>query len=318
MIFMVKCGLIYLENILVDCLQSMKEDGKMSLWKYKYFVDVVDMKSFTKAGKKNYVTQTAISQQIAKLEKEAGGKLISRESGSLEVTELGRVVYDKAREMLKIYSQMEKEIEQIQRKDVIRIGIDITINKLIWAKMQELIDTYYSEEDFQFSRIDGAVGNQMLAEHALDIYIGYGVEEEHRTEDLGEFALSEHPIGVYVGEKTTLHASRMVSLEDLKGYTRYGTDMYPCSIVEDISDKFRNSCGKICHVDNAETMKIKVEFNDGYAFVDSYYFSQYSGNVYPVSDWRCPQQMKVYYRRNREKRKLCDVLARLRQIAKEL
>lgn len=27
----------------------------MSLWKYKYFVDVVDMKSFTKAGKKNYV-----------------------------------------------------------------------------------------------------------------------------------------------------------------------------------------------------------------------------------------------------------------------
>ena len=318
MIFMVKCGLIYLANILVDCLQSMKEDGKMSLWKYKYFVDVVDMKSFTKAGKKNYVTQTAISQQIAKLEKEAGGKLISRESGSLEVTELGRVVYDKAREMLKIYSQMEKEIEQIQRKDVIRIGIDITINKLIWAKMQELIDTYYSEEDFQFSRIDGAVGNQMLAEHALDIYIGYGVDEEHRTEDLEEFALSEHPIGVYVGEKTTLHASRMVSLEDLKGYTRYGTDMYPCSIVEDISDKFRNSCGKICHVDNAETMKIKVEFNDGYAFVDSYYFSKYSGNVYPISNWRCSQQMKVYYRRNREKKKLCGVLARLRQIAEEL
>ena len=169
---------------------------------------------------------------------------------------------------------MEKEIEQIQRKDVIRIGIDI--------------------------------------------YIGYGVDEEHRTEDLGEFALSEHPIGVYVGEKTTLQTAGMVSLEDLKGYTRYGTVMYPCSIVEDISDKFRNSCGKICHVDNAETMKIKVEFNDGYAFVDSYYFSKYSGNVYPISNWRCSQQMKVYYRRNREKKKLCGVLARLRQIAEEL
>ncbi len=70
----------------------------MSLWKYKYFVDVVDMKSFTKAGKKNYVTQTAISQQISKLEKEAGGKLISREAGSLEVTELGRIVYDRSKD----------------------------------------------------------------------------------------------------------------------------------------------------------------------------------------------------------------------------
>ena len=33
----------------------------MILWKYKYFVDVIDSKSFTKAGKKNFVSQTAIS-----------------------------------------------------------------------------------------------------------------------------------------------------------------------------------------------------------------------------------------------------------------
>ena len=286
----------------------------MSLWKYRYFVDVVDMKSFTKAGKKNYVTQTAISQQIAKLEKEAGGKLISRESGSLEVTELGQVVYDKAREMLKIYRQMEKEIEQILKKDIIRIGIDGSINDQIWYRMQKLIDTYYSEEDFQCSRIDGAVGNRMLAEHALDIYIGYGVDGEYRTEDLEEFTLSEHPIGVYVGKDTLVPFSEAVSLDDLKGYTRYGTVMYPCSVVEDVNDRFRKSCQKICHVDNVETMKLKVEFNGGYAFVDSYYFRQNSGNVYPVSDWRCPQHMKVFYRRNKNKKKLCDVLSKLRQI----
>ena len=45
----------------------------MSLWKYKYFLDVVELKSFTKAGARNYVTQTAVSQQIASLEKMAGG-----------------------------------------------------------------------------------------------------------------------------------------------------------------------------------------------------------------------------------------------------
>lgn len=286
----------------------------MSLWKYRYFVDVVDMKSFTKAGKKNYVTQTAISQQIAKLEKEAGGKLISRESGFLEVTELGKVVYDKAREMLKIYGQMEKEIEQVLKEDVIRIGIDGSINDQIWHQMQGMIDTYYSEDDFQCSRIDGADGNKMLAEHALDIYIGYGVGGEYRTEDLEEFTLSEHPIGVYVGKNTRIPLSKAVSLEDLEGHTRYGTDMYPCSVVEDVSDRFCKSCRKICHVYNVETMKLKVEFNGGYAFVDSYYFPQNSGSVYPVSDWRCPQHMKVFYRRNKNKKKLCDVLSKLRQI----
>ena len=44
----------------------------MSLWKYKYFLDVVELKSFTKAGARNYVTQTAVSQQIASLEKNGG------------------------------------------------------------------------------------------------------------------------------------------------------------------------------------------------------------------------------------------------------
>ena len=50
----------------------------MSLWKYKYFLDVVELKSFTKAGARNYVTQTAVSQQIASLEKMAGGTLLER------------------------------------------------------------------------------------------------------------------------------------------------------------------------------------------------------------------------------------------------
>ena len=45
-----------------------------SIWKYKYFIDVVENKSFTKAGTINYVSQTAISQNISSLEKSIGGK----------------------------------------------------------------------------------------------------------------------------------------------------------------------------------------------------------------------------------------------------
>lgn len=49
----------------------------MNFWRYKYFVDVVEQGNFTKAGKINYVSHTAISQQVAALEKEIGGKLKS-------------------------------------------------------------------------------------------------------------------------------------------------------------------------------------------------------------------------------------------------
>ncbi|MBM6684520.1 LysR family transcriptional regulator [Faecalicatena contorta] len=48
-----------------------------SIWKYKYFVDVIESKSFTKAGNMNYVSQTAISQNISSLQMqraEGGGE----------------------------------------------------------------------------------------------------------------------------------------------------------------------------------------------------------------------------------------------------
>ncbi|EOS70689.1 hypothetical protein C818_01286 [Lachnospiraceae bacterium MD308] len=86
----------------------------MGIWKYRYFVDVIDLKSFTKAGKKNYVSQTAISQQIAQLEKSVGGKLINRGNGEVTPTQLGRIVYKRASEMIKLDEQMLKEIEELK------------------------------------------------------------------------------------------------------------------------------------------------------------------------------------------------------------
>ena len=107
----------------------------MSLWKYKYFLDVVELKSFTKAGARNYVTQTAVSQQIASLEKMAGGTLLERGNGKICLTELGEIVYEYAREMVQTHERMLHEIERYKESSVVRIGIDSSINKLFWAKM---------------------------------------------------------------------------------------------------------------------------------------------------------------------------------------
>ena len=119
----------------------------MSLWKYKYFLDVVELKSFTKAGARNYVTQTAVSQQIASLEKMAGGTLLERGNGEICLTELGEIVYEYAREMVQTYERMLHEIERYKESSVVRIGIDSSINKLFWAKMQKMINDKHSEAE---------------------------------------------------------------------------------------------------------------------------------------------------------------------------
>lgn len=285
----------------------------MTLWKYRYFVDVVDMKSFTRAGKKNFVSQTAVSQQIADLEKKVGGKLLYKEAGAIQVTELGQIVYKRAKEILALEDRLKNEIEQYQNDYVVKIGIDSSINRILWGRMQDMIDQYFTEADFQFNKLDLAIGSRMLRDHIIDIYIGYAIEPDC-GEDLGIFELCQSETGIYVGEQSTLDVTRPISLESLQGYVRYGTDEYPCSMISDKSPAFQSGCRDVCRIGNTETMKLKVEFNDGYAFVDRRYFSQSYGKVCPVCDLDHPQILSVYYHKGERRAKLKDVLSKLKII----
>ncbi|MGF0033812.1 LysR family transcriptional regulator [Bariatricus sp. SGI.154] len=286
----------------------------MSLWKYKYFVDVVDSKSFTKAGIKNYVTQTAISQQISSLEKSVGGKLIERGNGKIYLTELGQVVYDRAREMLELNDQMFQEIEELKEKYEIRIGIDSSINKLFWLKMQELMDQHYSENELRFSKVDSYIGSKMLKENSLDIYVGYGMDHPDKNEEIEELEVSRNRIGIYYGINSSLRKISDFTVKDLERYTRYGTQSYLCSMQDGESEEFRLISHGIERIDNVDTMKLKVEFNDGYALADSYYFSYCDGEIRTLPEYDATCVIKAFYKKKRNKRKVKQVLEELQHI----
>lgn len=286
----------------------------MSLWKYKYFVDVVDSKSFTKAGIKNYVTQTAISQQISSLEKSVGGKLIERGNGKIYLTELGQIVYDKARQMLELNDQMFQEIEELKEKYEICIAIDSSINKLFWLKMQELEEQHYSEDELRFSKVDSYIGSKMLKENSLDIYVGYGMYIPDKNEEIGELEISRNRIGVYYGMNSSLRKIPDLTAKDLEGYTRYGTRSYLCSMQDGESEQSRLISHGIERIDNVDTMKIKVEFNDGYALADSHYFSYCDGEIRLLPEYDASCVIKAFYKKKRNKKKVKQVLEELQHI----
>jgi len=53
----------------------------------KTFCDLVDTGSFSKAAEANYISQSAVSQQLAKLERDLGTQLISRGGGLVAPTD---------------------------------------------------------------------------------------------------------------------------------------------------------------------------------------------------------------------------------------
>ena len=77
----------------------------MNLEKVKCFVDIVKYNSFTRAAQENYITQAAISQQIASMEAELGFRLFIRSKRGFTVTDAGKAFYDSSLRLLTLYSR---------------------------------------------------------------------------------------------------------------------------------------------------------------------------------------------------------------------
>src|SRR3954471_11585306 len=81
-------------------------------------------RSFTKAAEELYLAQSAISQQISRLEAEIGIQIFRRSSRSVELTEEGKVILDHAKRVLAEVEEMQGEMEALTgvMRGTVRIG----------------------------------------------------------------------------------------------------------------------------------------------------------------------------------------------------
>ena len=83
----------------------------------KYFQSVVQQNSFSEAAEENYISQSAISQQIQALERELGFQLIERKNRSFTLTPAGEYFYQKSLILTADYERMCSEAARIAKGD---------------------------------------------------------------------------------------------------------------------------------------------------------------------------------------------------------
>ncbi len=77
----------------------------MDIRQLRYFVQIVESGSLSKASRQLYIAQPALSQQLAKLEDQVGKPLLHRSSKGVSPTENGMALYHHARFMLRQLDQ---------------------------------------------------------------------------------------------------------------------------------------------------------------------------------------------------------------------
>ncbi len=104
-----------------------------TLRQLEIFEAVVHHRSLTRAAKQLGVSQPALSQQIARLEKELGVRLFDRSGDGLELTEAGRLLAEKAGEILAATEEIRAALEEYAsgRRARIAVGALASVARLL-------------------------------------------------------------------------------------------------------------------------------------------------------------------------------------------
>ena len=96
--------------------------------KFRYVEAVAELKSFTKAAERLYISQPALTKSIGKLERELGVKLFDRTTTPVQLTYAGERYLAGMKNIAAMRYQLEKELEDISnmRKERLVVGIPDT------------------------------------------------------------------------------------------------------------------------------------------------------------------------------------------------
>src|SRR5690554_1715029 len=97
--------------------------GAMDVRYLEYIIEIAREGNMTKAAKKLFVTQSSLSQYLAKLEGELGTTLFERTRGELKPTKAGRLYVEAAVQMVEIRKHLIEDIQGISDTGKIALGI---------------------------------------------------------------------------------------------------------------------------------------------------------------------------------------------------
>ncbi|MET7574361.1 LysR family transcriptional regulator [Streptomyces sp. NPDC005492] len=172
----------------------------MDLRHLKYFLAVAETRNFTQAAASCYVAQSALSQQIARLEKDVGARLFSRTSRSVRLTSAGELLEPLARRILADVDNAQAALDALSglRRGRLRLGLVQT--RASSVDLVEVMADYHA----RYPGIDFHVTNAPSVEMAASVLAGdldiaiVGLGPRQVPEGLDHLVLSVDPLVLIV------------------------------------------------------------------------------------------------------------------------
>ncbi len=241
----------------------------MLLRQIEYLQAVIENGNFYLAAEQCHVSQSAISQQIKKLEDELGVKLLERHNRSFSLTPAGEHFYRKSLIISGDLKQLVRETKRIADKDnaLLRIGY---YKGYHGNELSEAIASFsdkYPAVDVQI-----VVGSHEELYHAMENgTVDLAINDQRRafSDAYNNEVLAESKIYIELSAKNPLSRLSTLEAEDLKNT--------PCILVinqagqqeeQDYYEKIIGLHGDFLFADTVQEARLKIITGQGYMPVD--------------------------------------------------
>lgn len=143
----------------------------MDLDPLKTFHHVAQLKSFTKAAQKLYLTQPAVSQQIQRLEHSLRVSLFDRSKKQIELTPQGEILFSYTRKLFHLFDDIEVAFEDFNNLESghISIGASSLIGTYYLPDMLEIFHDQYPNVTFNVRIGNSEKVAKWVMEHDVDL-----------------------------------------------------------------------------------------------------------------------------------------------------
>ncbi len=236
----------------------------------KVFCDLVDLESFSLAAERNFVTQSAVSQQIRALEDKFKRSLLERVRGRRDVrlTPAGEVFYRESKHVLDSYEQLQESLRGVVGKigGTVKVATVYSVGlHELPAKVREFMTKFPSAKiDLEYSRTTRVVRDVLNGNVELGII---AFPEPRRGLNIIE--MPDNRLVLIASPDHKFAKRKKVKIEDLHGqdFVLFEKDIPTRKATDRILKDNRVEVKKVAEFDNIETIKRAVEVGFGLAIV---------------------------------------------------
>lgn len=236
----------------------------MQIETLKIFCDLAELQSFSKTADKHFLSQSAVSQQLAQLELAYKCQLINRKKRPIELTKEGQLFYTAAIDMLERHEQLRSELNALKSTADSRINVAAiysigmhTLPGYIKKFMVKYPDVNVNIEYFRASRI-----YELILAGDADIGL---VAIPKRDKRLDVYDFEDEPLVLACSPKHPLSHESKIDIHQLQfeRFIGFEKDTPTRVWIDNIFERYNIVLRPAMEFDNVETIKRAVEINSG-------------------------------------------------------